>query len=196
MYRLNEDGKWDDQGTGHVTVDYLEVLEQSSFPCVCFSLHDDVCMPNLLLKQCSLWCRGQRTWVCLLLMRRIMKHYYCIASAQMIFIVSKKVSFCKLSLSFMRLYDQFCSICYILHFTCSDTIISWRDPEFSTELALSFQETTGCSYIWLVFNSTFLYMTLCATRLTNSLFYLYLCRDHICSLQRNMHFSSLASKFL
>jgi protein phosphatase-4 regulatory subunit 3 len=30
----------------------------------------------------------------------------------------------------------------------SDTIISWRDPEFSTELALSFQETSGCSYIW------------------------------------------------
>ncbi|KAA3480380.1 serine/threonine-protein phosphatase 4 regulatory subunit 3A isoform X1 [Gossypium australe] len=24
VYRLNEDGKWDDQGTGHVTVDYLE----------------------------------------------------------------------------------------------------------------------------------------------------------------------------
>lgn len=25
VYRLNDDGKWDDQGTGHVTVDYLEV---------------------------------------------------------------------------------------------------------------------------------------------------------------------------
>lgn len=25
VYRLNADGKWDDQGTGHVTVDYLEV---------------------------------------------------------------------------------------------------------------------------------------------------------------------------
>lgn len=33
-------------------------------------------------------------------------------------------------------------------FFYSDTIISWRDPEYSTELALSFQETTGCSYIW------------------------------------------------
>lgn len=32
MYRLNEDGKWDDKGTGHVTVSYLEVLfEQSVF---------------------------------------------------------------------------------------------------------------------------------------------------------------------
>lgn len=29
-----------------------------------------------------------------------------------------------------------------------DTIISWRDPELSTEVALSFQEPTGCSYIW------------------------------------------------
>lgn len=25
VYRLNDDGKWDDRGTGHVTVDYLEV---------------------------------------------------------------------------------------------------------------------------------------------------------------------------
>lgn len=30
----------------------------------------------------------------------------------------------------------------------SDTIISWRDPEFATELALSFQEPDGCAYIW------------------------------------------------
>jgi protein phosphatase-4 regulatory subunit 3 len=29
-----------------------------------------------------------------------------------------------------------------------DTIISWRDPEVATELALSFQEAAGCSYIW------------------------------------------------
>ncbi|GMP76377.1 hypothetical protein CsSME_00033083 [Camellia sinensis var. sinensis] len=44
-----------------------------------------------------------------------------------------------------------------------ETIISWRDPEYSTELALSFQETTGCSYIW----------------------------DHICNVQRNLQFSTL-----
>lgn len=25
VYRMNDDGKWDDQGTGHVTVDYVEV---------------------------------------------------------------------------------------------------------------------------------------------------------------------------
>lgn len=25
VYRLNDDGKWDDQGTGHVSVDYMEV---------------------------------------------------------------------------------------------------------------------------------------------------------------------------
>ncbi|KAK5836736.1 hypothetical protein PVK06_012536 [Gossypium arboreum] len=28
VYRLNEDGKWDDQGTGHVSVDYLERSEE------------------------------------------------------------------------------------------------------------------------------------------------------------------------
>ncbi|KAJ8444934.1 hypothetical protein Cgig2_029128 [Carnegiea gigantea] len=29
-----------------------------------------------------------------------------------------------------------------------DTIISWRDPLYSTELAVSFREVAGCSYIW------------------------------------------------
>ncbi|XP_010531747.1 PREDICTED: serine/threonine-protein phosphatase 4 regulatory subunit 3A-like [Tarenaya hassleriana] len=47
-----------------------------------------------------------------------------------------------------------------------DTIISWRDPERSTDMALSFQETAGCSYIW----------------------------DQICTIQRNMHFNSLNSE--
>lgn len=31
VYRLNDEGKWDDQGTGHVTVDYLEVCESFFF---------------------------------------------------------------------------------------------------------------------------------------------------------------------
>lgn len=25
VYRLNDEGKWDDRGTGHVSVEYLEV---------------------------------------------------------------------------------------------------------------------------------------------------------------------------
>jgi hypothetical protein len=33
-----------------------------------------------------------------------------------------------------------------------DTIISWTDPEVATDLALSFQETVGCSFIWLAFH--------------------------------------------
>ncbi|KAL1372405.1 hypothetical protein AAHE18_01G201500 [Arachis hypogaea] len=47
-----------------------------------------------------------------------------------------------------------------------DTIISWRDPEYGTDLALSFQETSGCSYIW----------------------------DHICNVRRNMHFNTINSE--
>ncbi|KAL0348603.1 UNVERIFIED_CONTAM: Serine/threonine-protein phosphatase 4 regulatory subunitA [Sesamum angustifolium] len=104
VYRLNEDGKWDDQGTGHVTVDYLERSEDLGLFVI-----DEEDNETLLLHRIS-------------------------------------------SEDIYRKQE--------------DTIISWRDPEFSTELALSFQETTGCSYIW----------------------------DHICSLQRNMHFSTLASE--
>ncbi|KAH0849897.1 hypothetical protein HID58_096002, partial [Brassica napus] len=54
-----------------------------------------------------------------------------------------------------------------------DTIISWRDPERSTELALSFQETAGCSYVWLVKKVLL---------------------DQICTMQRNLYVSSLNSK--
>ncbi|CAA0829387.1 binding [Striga hermonthica] len=104
VYRLNEDGKWDDQGTGHVTVDYLERSEDLGLYVI-----DEEDNETLLLHRIS---------------------------ADDIY----------------RKQD--------------DTIISWRDPEFSTELALSFQETTGCSYIW----------------------------DQICTMQRNLQFTSLTSE--
>jgi hypothetical protein len=38
VYRLNDDGKWDDQGTGHVTVDYLEVC---SSPCLDYAFESN-----------------------------------------------------------------------------------------------------------------------------------------------------------
>ncbi|XP_038720091.1 serine/threonine-protein phosphatase 4 regulatory subunit 3A-like isoform X2 [Tripterygium wilfordii] len=101
VYRLNDDGKWDDQGTGHVTIDYLERSEELGLLVI-----DEVDNETLL-------------------MHRISPH---------------------------DIYRK-----------QEDTIISWRDPEFSTELALSFQETAGCSYIW----------------------------DHISSLQRNLQFNNI-----
>ncbi|KAK8572064.1 hypothetical protein V6N13_047686 [Hibiscus sabdariffa] len=103
VYRLSEDGKWDVQGTGHVTVDYLERSEKLALFVI-----DEEDNETLIV--------------------------HCISPDD---IYRKQ----------------------------EDTIISWRDSEFSTELALSFQENMGCSYIW----------------------------DHICNVQRNMHFSSLNS---
>ncbi|KAL4560273.1 hypothetical protein LXL04_032423 [Taraxacum kok-saghyz] len=105
VYRLNDDGKWDDQGTGHVTVDYLE---QRSEELGLFVVDEE----------------DNET----LLMHRI---------------------------SSDDIYRK-----------QEDTIISWRDSEFSSEIALSFQETTGCSYIW----------------------------DHICNLQRNLHFDTIRNE--
>ncbi|GMH18892.1 hypothetical protein Nepgr_020733 [Nepenthes gracilis] len=101
VYRLNEDGDWDDQGTGHITVDYLERSEELGLYVI-----DEEDNETLLLHRIN---SGD--------------------------IYRKQ----------------------------ADTIISWRDPEYSTELALSFQETAGCSYIW----------------------------DQICSVQRNLHFGTL-----
>ncbi|KVH99850.1 hypothetical protein Ccrd_021909 [Cynara cardunculus var. scolymus] len=105
VYRLNDDGKWDDQGTGHVTVDYLE---RSSEELSLFVIDEE----------------DNET----LLVHRI---------------------------SSDDIYRK-----------QEDTIISWRDSEYSSDLALSFQETTGCSYIW----------------------------DHICNIQRNLHFDTLRNE--
>lgn len=104
VYRLNDDGKWDDQGTGHVSVDYMERSEEFGLFVI-----DEEDNETILLHRIS--------------------------------------------------PDD-------IYRKQEDTIISWRDPEYSTELALSFQETTGCSYIW----------------------------DNICNFQRNLNFNSLNSE--
>lgn len=103
VYRLNDDGKWDDQGTGHVMVDYLERSEDLGLIVI-----DEEDNDTLLVHRIS--------------------------------------------------SDE-------IYRRQEDTIISWRDPELSTELALSFQETTGCSYIW----------------------------DQICNVQRNLHFNTISN---
>ena len=86
VYRLNEDGKWDDQGTGHVTVDYLERSEELAL--FVFDEEDNETLLSHRISPDDIYRKQE------------------------------------------------------------DTIISWRDSEYSTELALSFQENTGCSYIW------------------------------------------------
>ena len=101
VYRLNDDGKWDDQGTGHVTIDYMERSEDLGL-----FVNDEEDNETILLHRIS-------------------------------------------SDDIYRKQE--------------DSIVSWRDPEYATELALSFQEPSGCSYIW----------------------------DHICNVQRNMHFNTL-----
>ncbi|XP_033146578.1 serine/threonine-protein phosphatase 4 regulatory subunit 3 isoform X2 [Brassica rapa] len=104
VYHLNEDGKWDDRGTGHVSIDYVERSEELS---LCVIDEDD--NETLLVHP----------------------------------------------INTEDIYRK-----------QEDTIISWRDPERSTELALSFQETAGCSYVW----------------------------DQICTMQRNLYVSSLNSE--
>ncbi|CAL0325418.1 unnamed protein product [Lupinus luteus] len=104
VYRLNNDGKWDDQGSGHAAVDYLERPEELGL-----FVYDEEENETILLHRIS-------------------------------------------SDDIYRKQE--------------DTIISWRDLEYATELALSFHETTGCSYIW----------------------------DLICNVQRNMHFNTLNSE--
>ncbi|KAK7329535.1 hypothetical protein VNO77_23705 [Canavalia gladiata] len=104
VYRLNDVGKWDDQGTGHVTVDFLERSDELGL-----FVYDEEDNETILLHRIS--------------------------------------------------PDD-------IYRKQEDTIISWRDPEYATELALSFQEPGGCSYIW----------------------------DHICNVQRNMQFNTLNSE--
>ncbi|CAM8927015.1 unnamed protein product [Rhodiola kirilowii] len=102
VYRLNDDGKWDDQGTGHVTLDYVEHSEDLGL----IVFHED----------------NNET----LLVHRI---------------------------SSEDIYRK-----------QEDTIISWRETtQLSNETALSFQEASGCSFIW----------------------------EHIGNVQRNLQFTSI-----
>ncbi|XP_024007008.1 serine/threonine-protein phosphatase 4 regulatory subunit 3 isoform X3 [Eutrema salsugineum] len=104
VYCLNEDGKWDDRGTGLVSMDYLERSEELGL----FVIDED----------------DNET----LLVHRI---------------------------STEDIYRK-----------QEETIISWRDPERSTELALSFQETAGCTHVW----------------------------NQIYNMQQNLHFNSVNSE--
>lgn len=85
VYRLNDEGKWDDKGTGHVSVEYLERSDAVGLVVI-----DEEDNQTLLVHRISA--------------------------------------------------DD-------IYRRQEDTIISWTDPEVATDLALSFQETMGCSFI-------------------------------------------------
>lgn len=101
VYRLSDEGKWDDKGTGHVSVEFLERSEAVGLVVI-----DEEDNATLLVHRISADDIYRRT---------------------------------------------------------EDTIISWTDPEVATDLALSFQETMGCCYIW----------------------------DQICNVQRSIHYPNV-----
>ncbi|KAL5203449.1 hypothetical protein ABZP36_014401 [Zizania latifolia] len=101
VYRLTDDGKWDDQGTGHATIDYIQGSRE-----IALTVVDEEDSDTLLLHNIT-------------------------------------------SDDIYRKQEE--------------TIISWRDPEKALELALSFQEAAGCSYIW----------------------------ESVCSIQQNLQFNVL-----
>ncbi|BAS71950.1 Os01g0337600, partial [Oryza sativa Japonica Group] len=103
VYRLTDGGKWDDRGTGHVNIDFLEDSKELGLTVLDEEDNETLLMHNITSED----------------------------------IYRKQ----------------------------EDTIISWRDPEVATELALSFQEAAGCSYIW----------------------------DNICDIQRNIQFNNLGA---
>eukprot|EP00268_Persea_americana_P059089 TRINITY_DN7216_c0_g2_i7.p1 TRINITY_DN7216_c0_g2~~TRINITY_DN7216_c0_g2_i7.p1 ORF type:complete len:893 (-),score=145.01 TRINITY_DN7216_c0_g2_i7:577-3255(-) len=101
VYRLNDTGKWDDRGTGHVSVDCCQGSENLGLFVIDEDDHETILMHRI--SPADIYRRQE------------------------------------------------------------ETIISWLDPELSTDLALSFQEATGCSFIW----------------------------DHICTVQRDLQLSNL-----
>ncbi|XP_062198148.1 uncharacterized protein LOC133900883 isoform X2 [Phragmites australis] len=103
VYRLTDGGKWDDQGTGHVSIEYIEGSKELGLTVLDEEDNETLLVHNITPDD----------------------------------IYRKQ----------------------------EETIISWRDHEAATELALSFQEATGCSYIW----------------------------DNICDIQRNLQFSNLGA---
>lgn len=147
VYRLSDDGKWDDRGTGHVTVDYLEVCKFSWSNLWSKVVCENNCQYTYWF---SLWTnatpqRSEELGLFVvdeednetLLMHRISSDD--IYRKQEGFFFSFRIRFLYLFI----FHSLLLKVTFI-----PDTIISWRDPEYSTELALSFQEPTGCSYIW------------------------------------------------
>lgn len=103
VYRLTDGGKWDDQGTGHVSIDYIEGSKELGLTVLDEEDNDTLLVHNITSDD----------------------------------IYRKQ----------------------------EETIISWRDHDAATDLALSFQEAAGCSYIW----------------------------ENICEIQRNLQFSNLGA---
>jgi hypothetical protein len=66
----------------------------------------------------------------------------------MIYTGNKKVKWCNVLLLRLAILILLSLNVLSLPFLLEETIISWRDPEKALELALSFQEAAGCSYIW------------------------------------------------
>eukprot|EP00850_Spirogloea_muscicola_P001565 SM000006S19330 [mRNA] locus=s6:66143:73073:- [translate_table: standard] len=134
VYRLNDDNKWDDKGTGHVTVEYLERCNAQGLVVI-----DEKDESTLLLHRIAADDIYQRQEGALL--------GQCLG---------------QLPLSaHLRLLDAACSPGshndrdrrassrgLAASGAGTDTIISWTDPEVATDLALSFAETAGCKYIW------------------------------------------------
>ncbi|KAH7434115.1 hypothetical protein KP509_06G000800 [Ceratopteris richardii] len=100
VYRLNDEGRWDDKGTGHVSVEYLERSEAAGLVVI-----DEDDNTTLLVHR----------------------------------------------ISAEDIYRR-----------AEERIIAWRDPEVATNLALSFEETMCCAFIW----------------------------DQICEVRRSLHFPS------
>mmetsp|Transcript_7995 Transcript_7995/g.29557 ORF Transcript_7995/g.29557 Transcript_7995/m.29557 type:complete len:842 (-) Transcript_7995:210-2735(-) len=88
VYRLNNEGKWDDRGTGHINVQYLESSDAVGIVVISEG-HD--------------------------------------ANPLLVHGIHEKE---------------------IYHRQGEDTIITWNDADLGTELAISFEDTAGCDYIW------------------------------------------------
>lgn len=90
VYRLNAEGLWDDKGTGHISVEYLEQSDSVGLVVV----SEDDARPLLIHR------------------------------------INTKEDI------------------YQRQTGAEETIITWTDPEVGTDIALSFAEVVGCSYIW------------------------------------------------
>ncbi|KAF2929249.1 hypothetical protein DAI22_05g043500 [Oryza sativa Japonica Group] len=96
-------------------------------------------------------------------MKRIVTRYCFITLHLMIYTGNKKVKWCNVLLLRLAILILLSLNVLSLPFLLEETIISWRDPEKALELALSFQEAAGCSYIW----------------------------ESVCTIQRNLQFNVL-----
>ena len=125
VYCLNEDGQWDDKGTGHATVQYIMVRAAASHQCSLLSASDRGAHLKKVSSSPIPFGRAPGAQA---------------DESAFISLISEE--------SGEHLVRARVHMDENIYQRQQDTILSWNEPETGIDYALSFQEPDGCTELW------------------------------------------------